>query len=76
MESGGSSLQSAETQGQLVAAKRSKQGRSRSDESFQEERKEPLGNESLQTISKRVCERWLLIEQRKYFVFFCPIGEQ
>ena len=31
---------------------------------------EPLGNESLQLISKRLCECWLLIEQKKSVVLF------
>ena len=54
------SLLTAEWLRQLVGAKRSKPGRNRSDESYQEKRrKEPLGNESLQTISKRLCECWL-----------------
>ena len=47
---------SSEINGQLVGAKRSKTGGNRSDESFQKERKERLGNESLQTISKRLCD--------------------
>ena len=58
-------IPSSENQGQLVGEKRNVPGRNRSGESFQEERKELLGNESLQTISKRLCECWLLIEQKK-----------
>ena len=38
--------------------------------------KEPLANESFQTISKPLCECWLLIEQKKSFVLLCPIGER
>ena len=28
------------------------------------------------TISKRLCEGWLLIAQKKFFALFCPIDEQ
>ena len=67
---------SSETQGQLVGAKRSEPGRNRSGESFHEKLKEPLENESPQTIIKRLCECRLLIEQKKSFVLLCPISEQ
>ena len=46
------------------------------DESFQERAEEPLGTKSHRTISKRLREYWLLIEQKKSLVLFCPIGEQ
>ena len=66
---------SSGTQGQLVEAKRSKPGRNHSGESFHEKLKEPLENESPQTIIKRLCECRLLIEQKKKsFVLLCPIA--
>ena len=37
---------------------------------FQEGREEPLRNKSFQTISKRLCECWLLIGQKKSFVCY------
>ena len=48
----------------------------RRDESFQAQAEEPLGTDSLRTISKRSSECWLLIGHKKCFVLLCPIGEQ
>ena len=53
-----------EIQGQLVGAKRSTLGKGQSGKVFQERQNEPMGNESLQTISKRLCKCWLLVEKK------------
>ena len=38
--------------------------------------KEPLGNDSHQTIFKNSSECWLLIGHKKCFVLLCPIGQE
>ena len=48
----------------------------RYDERFQTWAEEPLGTDSHQTISKRSRECWFLIEHKKCFVLWCPIGEE
>ena len=51
-------------------------GRRKGDDIFQELGKEPLGNESQQTISKRLGEGRLLIALEKSFELLCQIGDQ
>ena len=60
---------SSETQGQLVGAKRSR-GRNRIAAKVFYKSLTGVGNEFLQTISKRLCECWLLIEQKKNPLFY------
>ena len=60
---------SSETQGRGQSGREKKR-----DESFQA--KEPLGTDSLRTISKTSSGCWLLTGHKKYFVLLCPIGEQ
>ena len=66
-------IPSSDAQAQLVGEKRSKPGRNGSDESFQENRKESLGNEPLQTISKRLCECWLLTVRAEKSPLYCSV---
>ena len=62
---------SSETQGRGQSGREKKR-----DERFQVRAKEPLGTDSLRTISKTSSGCWLLIGHKKYFVLLCPIGEQ